>query len=471
MKFGKDKVEIVLKKDGAENITVRCPEKIKMSVGQALFALRFGLPPMDIKPIDKKWLGILVGCFAAIFAIPFFMSCFNANPFFIFIALIWLIAFNLILTKNFFCDFILEKLIQGYTVNNEQESLLKSAGVLPLPEKNSYTLSRKKFWGIAGGAVLVLFVLGAATGSGDGVSGRGKVKYAVKELEKINNSESRYWVTFIKTYGINAIDDDGDTLLYAAVDNGNLPLAKACLKSGADIKMQVHNQYILTYASPHYELAKFLLDNGAVVPVEERYNLINSIMSASSMWWSGGSEQKEKYLSLLIDNFPKDKLDFIKNGYTFFNQPSSMYADTYYNQVKRYSNLIKRLADRGWKPGLRDFEFIIRWILTSGDAESSSILLDMVEKLVKDKSYRKLNENNPDHLLHYLYSAYCTNYENRYELCEMFIKNGYNVQPLAKSSSKPESLITSKDEDMNMKLYELFKKAGYNFSEVPRKKN
>ena len=61
------KVEIVLKKDGAEDIIVECPQKVKLSVMGALFVIRFGLPPADVKPVQGKDVIKCLGLFLSIF--------------------------------------------------------------------------------------------------------------------------------------------------------------------------------------------------------------------------------------------------------------------------------------------------------------------------------------------------------------------------------------------------------------------
>lgn len=165
MKFGKPKVEIVLRKDGEQDITVKCPEKIKLGVGQTILALRFGMPPMDVKPVDKKGLGVILGCFLSIFAVAGLMSVIGANPLFCALEAIGLVVMNLIVTKNYFFNFIKGKLADGYTVSSEHESLLQAAGMYPVPDKKAFSASRKKFFGIVIGILFVIFVIGVSSGS------------------------------------------------------------------------------------------------------------------------------------------------------------------------------------------------------------------------------------------------------------------------------------------------------------------
>lgn len=120
------KVEIVLKKDGAEDIIVKCPQKVKLSVMGALFAIRFGLPPADVNPVQRK---DVVKCIALFLAI--FLACllFIVPPLGV-IALTGVVTLNVIYNKNYFFNFIKKKMEEGYKVEDEeQRKLLEDAGL------------------------------------------------------------------------------------------------------------------------------------------------------------------------------------------------------------------------------------------------------------------------------------------------------------------------------------------------------
>ena len=121
------KVEIVLKKDGAEDITVKCPQKVKLSVMGALFAIRFGLPPADVKPVQKKDALKCIVLFLLIFVACLF---FTASMALGVIALAVVLVLNVMYNKNYFFNFIKKRLAEGYTVkNSESQQILKDAGL------------------------------------------------------------------------------------------------------------------------------------------------------------------------------------------------------------------------------------------------------------------------------------------------------------------------------------------------------
>ena len=120
------KVEIVLKKDGAEDIIVKCPQKVKLSVMGALFAIRFGLPPADVKPVQGKDIIKCLGLFLSIF-----LACaLLVVPPLGVIALAGAVVLNVIYNKNYFFNFIKKKIEEGYSVEDEeQRRLLEEAGI------------------------------------------------------------------------------------------------------------------------------------------------------------------------------------------------------------------------------------------------------------------------------------------------------------------------------------------------------
>lgn len=120
------KVEIVLKKDGAEDIIVKCPQKVKLSVMGALFAIGYGLPPTDVTPVQVKDVIKCIGLFLSIF-----IACilFVVPPLGV-IALAGVVALNVIYNKNYFFNFIKKKMEEGYKVEDEeQRKLLEDAGL------------------------------------------------------------------------------------------------------------------------------------------------------------------------------------------------------------------------------------------------------------------------------------------------------------------------------------------------------
>ena len=121
------KVEIVLKKDGAEDIIVECPQKVKLSVMGALFVIRFGLPPADVKPVQGKDVIKCLGLFLSIFLAGALVVVSQALGV---IAFIGTYVLNVIYNKNYFFNFIKKKIEEGYSVEDEeQRRLLEEAGI------------------------------------------------------------------------------------------------------------------------------------------------------------------------------------------------------------------------------------------------------------------------------------------------------------------------------------------------------
>ncbi len=134
------KIEVILKKDGSEDITVTCPEKVKLSVPSALLAIKFGLPPADVKPVQVKDVVKCIILFFAIFAACIFFTV--SVPLGI-IAVIIAFVTNIIYNQNYFFNFIRKKIAEGYTVENEEhKNLLQAAGVFETNQGASTSQSK-----------------------------------------------------------------------------------------------------------------------------------------------------------------------------------------------------------------------------------------------------------------------------------------------------------------------------------------
>ena len=189
----KGDVEIILTKEGCKDIKVTCPAKIKMHPVAAFAAIQYGLPPMQVKPVDWKGVGLAFLLFGAIFASCLF---FLINMALGIIALVATFAININFNRNYFFNYIQKKLREGYQVTDqEQQQILTEAGVLPLTEKTSFgfklplpaniNLSKKKILGIAGGAVAVLLLLAMCTGGNVIDRALDDMESAVISMEKI----------------------------------------------------------------------------------------------------------------------------------------------------------------------------------------------------------------------------------------------------------------------------------------------
>lgn len=119
-------VEITLKKEGAEDIVIKCPPKIKIHPAMAAIVALYGCPPAAIKPtqgkdILKDW---------ALFAGIFVASALFIIPVVGIVAFIVMIVLNIRFNKNYFYNFIKKRLEEGYSVEQEEhKQLLRDAGL------------------------------------------------------------------------------------------------------------------------------------------------------------------------------------------------------------------------------------------------------------------------------------------------------------------------------------------------------
>lgn len=140
-------------------VEVEAPKKIKMGFFTTFIELRYGLPPMDISPIDWKGMAFLL--------IPFFwlvgIGGLSQNVAFIVVGLI-LVAYNFYITKNYFFDYITRKLSEGFECKNpEEQKVLETAGI----EKKSLEeiKKREKVQWIVFGSLALLSLLTLPFGS------------------------------------------------------------------------------------------------------------------------------------------------------------------------------------------------------------------------------------------------------------------------------------------------------------------
>ena len=156
----KGEVKITLTKDGCKDITVQCSAKIKLHPMMAFITIGYGMPPMQVKPIDWKGVGIAMAGYLAIFLA---CTCFLSSVALGVVVLGAVVAANIIYNRNYFFNYIQKKLREGYQVlDQEQQQILTEAGVLPLP--GNISLDKKKLLPIAGGAVAVVLLLAMCTG-------------------------------------------------------------------------------------------------------------------------------------------------------------------------------------------------------------------------------------------------------------------------------------------------------------------
>lgn len=223
----KGEVEIILTKEGCKDIKVTCPAKVKMHPLVAFMTIQYGLPPMQVKPVDWKGVGLALLLFGVIFASCLF---FLVNIALGIIAVVATFAININFNRNYFFNYIQKKLREGYQVTDqEQQQILTEAGVLPLAEKASsgfkfpfpanINVSKQKLLGIAGGAVAIIFVLAMCTGVNIIDSALDDMEDTVVAMEKIvtklesgkmSSAEAEFELGILAEEFIMTMDSYGD---------------------------------------------------------------------------------------------------------------------------------------------------------------------------------------------------------------------------------------------------------------------
>lgn len=183
----------------------------------------------------------------------------------------------------------------------------------------------------------------------------------VKELKKINDNDSRYWSEFIKKNGINAIDQDRDTVLIYAVQKNNTDLIKACIKSGADVNLIPQNVPPIFYcvANKNIEMVNLFLKNNAYI-FYEKFNLIQlsiELYSAINTF-----DDSSKKINDLI--FSKMSLKQI-NDTKFFAGVDTMYLNDQQRIACR--DILLHLIEKGFTPKADDVRMAILVLLPNED--------------------------------------------------------------------------------------------------------
>ena len=138
-------ISITLKKQGANDIVIEsCPEKIKLNFLQLYLAVGFGCPALNVKPIDWKGVATIFGSFFAPFVgLALFASM--KLPGLGIIALIGLFVLNIVVTKNYFFNYIKKCISEGYAPESEENRvILSNAGILLPTQQNNVDTSAAK---------------------------------------------------------------------------------------------------------------------------------------------------------------------------------------------------------------------------------------------------------------------------------------------------------------------------------------
>ncbi|OQB02087.1 MAG: Ankyrin repeats (3 copies) [Spirochaetes bacterium ADurb.Bin215] len=189
----------------------------------------------------------------------------------------------------------------------------------------------------------------------------------IKVLKKINTEPARHWITFLKENGIDAIDENGNTILLMAVQSDDPKFVEACLKSGADVN--ISSKYIkfpLTIAveKNNVAIADMLLKKKASLNPRESENCLAIAMKLKN----------QEMIDLLLKYKPD--LDGSVNRAIFFREPPTL-------------QVIESLDKAGYKPSPDDLDQIIQAYYLATDETEKQKLLSFVGKYAKNPVYNE----------------------------------------------------------------------------------
>lgn len=211
-------------------------------------------------------------------------------------------------------------------------------------------------------------------------AGCNNVGPVVKYLKEINNEPARNWIAFLQKNGIDAIDENGDTILMIAAKNGNAEFVEACLKSKANVNLSSkYAMFPLTYAvlQDNREIADLLLKKGANPSPRFSENCIEKAIS------KGFGDM----LDLLLTYKPD--LDYRKTEVRLFIDGRS----------PPKAALLQKLENAGIKPSLQDLStYADAYLYTDDEAEATAIL-GFITAHVKDPVYQGFLPNSRDNIL------------------------------------------------------------------------
>jgi hypothetical protein len=243
-----------------------------------------------------------------------------------------------------------------------------------------------------------LFLLSALAAS---VMFIGCAKYGpvVKILDQYNNELSRYWKAFITENGIDAIDDDGDSLLSVAIESNNIELVKAVLK--CKIESNRYAQYRTTYVGSGYgvtalgvavsqskidpSIIEALLKNG---DSPKTYGE-NGAVNMDVLSWAVRNHDLD-IIGITLPYYTKDMLDYTNVdeltmiSYTYLPGYQRGELDESAERIQ----ILKTLYDKGYKPSPIDFNKILEAYIYKIDKSEAGILRPIIDGLIASGKYK-----------------------------------------------------------------------------------
>ncbi len=215
-------------------------------------------------------------------------------------------------------------------------------------------------------------------------AGCNNVGPVVKYLKEINNEPARNWITFLQKNGIDAIDENGSTILVEAVLSEDPKFVEACLKSKANVNITSKYQKFplsIAVANDNTVIADMLLKAGAqIIPRPAENNITFAI-----------TRHFDKTLDLLLQYKPD--LDYRNSEEMLFKQTN----------MPPNAATIAKLDAAGFKPSRADLYTLTDSYRYAETPEDQATILSVIEKNAKDPVYREYVPNEEGNVLNLQY--------------------------------------------------------------------
>lgn len=249
------------------------------------------------------------------------------------------------------------------------------------------------------------------------------VDYLMKD---INTPGSRAWGEFIKNYGIDAIDEDGMTILLQAIAEENIPLIELCIQAKANPNLTSEGKLMpLQFAvrKDNWDIVEILLKAEARVrgEIPSRYDILYQAIEKSAQ------ENNIGFAESVIKYYTKSDMDY--RGYR-----SILSSGVFWNitEEKNAIEYLELLDNHGFKPHYRDVSTISeRYIFFNDEPSIKDMFYLYLEKYYSDPWYL---ENKKNFLSSFL-TAYNiiknarVNYDSLFKLIDLLILENYPLEP------------------------------------------
>lgn len=240
---------------------------------------------------------------------------------------------------------------------------------------------------------------------------------AVKVLKTYNDDASRYWIAFIKKNGINAINEDGYTLLLEAVEANDTELVKACIKSKADVnRTSKFKNFPIDIAVDHdkINIVALLLKAGAKPNPDEKIDTLGLAIHRQNL----------EVINLLIK--AKANLDY--SGYRNDERRIAVRFEGSHEYPITIETL-ELLHKNGYKPSLIDLISICQKFLETEDSVLENRYYQIIKEDIKLPVYQdKTLLNSEDTLVTSMYVppiSTFSGYQKAMNLVSEMQNNGY----------------------------------------------